>query len=148
MVIVEDTRNQIGKHNQINQDLINLGHQVVRSKLFVGDYSRLDNMTICIDTKKDWIEVAGNICGKQHTRFREECIRAKNAGIKLIILVEEETPIGSWKSPLKRNKEPICRVSNIVLLKAMKTMNEKYGVEFKNCAKSETAMIICKLIGG
>lgn len=148
MIIVEDTRNQIGKHKQINDDLTKLGFQVVRNKLFVGDYARLDNMTVCIDTKKDWVEVVGNICGKQHARFREECLRAKMAGIKLIILVEEEVSIQSWHSPLKRNGEPYCKVSNIVLEKAMKTMTEKYGVEFMHCKKSETAKIILKILGG
>lgn len=148
MIIVEDTRNQINKHSKLNQDLHNLGYQVVRSKLFVGDYSRLDNMSICIDTKKDWVELAGNICGKQHTRFREECIRAKTAQIRLIILIEDKVSVENWKSPRKRNGEPICKVSGEVLSKAMGTMSEKYGVEFMNCDKSETAGVILRILEG
>lgn len=148
MIIVEDTRNQIGKHKQINDDLNALGHAVLRNKLFVGDYSRLDNMTICIDTKQDWVELAGNICGKQHERFRNECLRAQSAGIKLIILVEDETPIENWESPKKRNGKPICQVSNFVLSKAMNTMATKYGVEFINCNKKDTAKIIIDKLGG
>ncbi len=148
MIIVEDTRNQLGKHKRLNEDLEFLGHQVIRSKLYVGDYSRIDDMTVCIDTKKDWVEVAGNICGKQHSRFREECLRAKNAQIRLVILVEEEVPIETWKSPKKRNGEEICRVSGGVLRKAMATMTEKYGVEFLNCSKTDTANKIIELLGG
>ena len=68
-----------------------MGHQVIRSKLFVGDYAKLKDQSICIDTKKDILEVAGNICGKQHDRFRAECVRAMCSEIKLIILIEEET---------------------------------------------------------
>lgn len=124
MILIEDTRNQIGKHKKLNDEFNKLGVPVVRNKLYVGDYARMDNLTTCIDTKKDWVELAGNICGKQHERFRAECIRAKDADIRLVILVEEETPIEQWKSPRKRNGRLISQVSNIVLSKAMKTMTE------------------------
>ena len=147
MILIEDTRNQVGKHKTLNDELNKLGVNVIRSKLYVGDYSRMDDMTICIDTKKDWVEVAGNICGKQHERFRAECMRAKDAQIKLIILVEERTPIEDWKSPIKRNGKAICQVSGNVLGKAMKTMTDKYGVEFLNCEKGKTATTILKLLG-
>lgn len=148
MILIEDTRNQIGKHRTLNTELNKLGVAVVRSKLYVGDYSRMDDMTTCIDTKKDWVEVAGNICGKQHDRFRAECMRARDAQIRLIILVEEEIPIEDWKSPRKRNGGLISHTSNIVLAKAMHTMTEKYGVEFLHCGKDKTAQMILKLLGG
>lgn len=148
MIIVEDTRNQIGKHDKLNKDLENLGVKVVRSKLYVGDYSLLSDQTVCIDTKKDWLEVAGNICGKQHERFRAECLRAKEAEILLIILVEEETPVELWKSPQNRLKVPLTRVSCETLSKAIKTMTEKYGVKFVNCNKNDTAKKILELLKG
>lgn len=148
MILIEDTRNQIGKHKTLNDQLNSMGVAVVRNKLYVGDYARIDNLTTCIDTKKDWVEVAGNICGKQHDRFRAECIRAKDAGIRLVILVEEEIPIEQWKSPKKRNGGLISHVSSEVLSKAMKTMTEKYGVEFIHCDKQDTAKTIIKLLGG
>lgn len=148
MVLIEDTRNQIGKHKALNDQLSSLGVVVVRSKLYVGDYARIDDLTTCIDTKKDWVEVAGNICGKQHERFRAECVRAKEAGIRLVILVEEEVPIEQWKSPRKRNGGLISHVSSEVLSKAMKTMTEKYGVAFVNCNKNDTAKTIIELLGG
>lgn len=148
MILIEDTRNQVGKHKILNNEFNKLGVAVVRNKLYVGDYSRIDDMTTCIDTKKDWVELAGNICGKQHERFRDECLRARNAQIRLIILVEEEIPIDEWKSPRKRNGGLISHTSNTVLKKAMNTMTEKYGVEFMNCAKTETAKTILKILGG
>lgn len=148
MIIIEDTRNQIGKHNELNLELSKLGYRVLRSKLYVGDYTRLDNQTICIDTKKDWLEVAGNVCGRQHKRFRQECIKAKEAGIRLIILVEEETLIEEWNSPLNRLKQPLTKVKCEVLAKAIKTMNKKYGVEFINCNKKDTAKILVDILKG
>ena len=41
-----------------------------------------------VDTKKDIQELVGDICGKQHARFRDECILAQNNGIKLYVLVQ------------------------------------------------------------
>lgn len=146
MILIEDTRNQVGKHKQLNKDLANLGVKVVRSKLYVGDYARLDNQTVCIDTKKDYVELASNICGSQHTRFRDECLRAKNVGITLVILVEEEIPADKWKSPLKRNREPYTRVQGQILAKCMETMHQKYGVKFRYCSKQDTAKTILEIL--
>lgn len=103
MIIVEDTRNQTGKHKAKSEYFAKQGIQVVRSKLYVGDYTRLDNQTLCIDTKKDILEIAANVCGKQHERFRAECIRAKECGIKLVVLIEEMPLDGlqGWCSPRK-----------------------------------------------
>ena len=147
MILIEDTRNKIDKHQTKRQCLENLGHQVIRSKLYVGDYSLLNNQSVCIDTKQDWVEVANNLCGKQHERFRNECIKAKNCGIKLVILVEDEIPIAEWKSPLKRNKQPITKVRGEVLQKVIQTMSEKYGVEFVNCSKADAPNEILKILG-
>ena len=49
---------------------------------FVGTY------TVCVDTKKDIEELINDIVGRQHERFRDECIFAQNNGIKLYVLVE------------------------------------------------------------
>ena len=146
MVIVEDTRNQIDKHKLLNQQLKAMGVTVVRSKLFVGDYSRLDNQTICIDTKKDWLEVASNIT-KQHERFKAECVRAMEFGIKLIILVEEDIDCREWVSPRRKNGKLLSQVKGETLQKALDTMTERYGVEFLHCNKRETASKIIEILG-
>lgn len=49
---------------------------------FVGTYN------VCVDTKKDIDELINDIVGRQHERFRDECIFAQNNGVKLYILVE------------------------------------------------------------
>ena len=147
MILIEDTRNQIGKHKELNEQLERLGIKVIRTKLFVGDYSRLDNQTICVDTKKDWLEVAGNLT-KQHERFRAECLRAKNNGIKLTILVEEDLPADRWESPRKRNGEVLSGVKGEVLQKIINTMQNKYDVNFIYCDKKETAKRLLEILGG
>lgn len=147
MIIIEDTRNQVGKHKVLNAELQKHGIQVIRTKLYVGDYSRLDNQTVCIDTKSNWLEVIGNLT-KQHERFRDECLRARNAQIKLIILVEENISPEQWKSPVRRNGEVISHIKGTILQKIINTMQERYGVEFIWCDKTTTAKKIIEILGG
>lgn len=90
MMLLEDTRQQDDKHNLKHKYFEENGIEVKRTKLYVGDYTLPINQSICIDTKKDIQELIGDICGKSHTRFREELIRAQESGIQLIILVENE----------------------------------------------------------
>lgn len=141
-IIIEDTRNQIKKHELKHRYWEGIGQKYIRSKLYVGDYSRLDNQTVCIDTKKDLLEVANNICGKSHDRFRDELIRAQESNIKLIILVEStwtrETAWG-WTSRY-------TKVKGSTLMKAMVSMEKKYGVEFIFCTKQEAPKKIIELL--
>ena len=149
MIIVEDTRNQITKHKELNDALLAKGFTIIRTKLFVGDYTRLDDMRVCIDTKKDIDEIAGNICGKQHERFREECIRARDNFIKLIVLIEELPPSGdlaNWKSSKKRKEGKERKADGATLKKAMQTMHEKYGVEFEFTTRQKCANRVIELL--
>lgn len=141
-IIVVDTRQQDGRHALKDAYFEEHGVKTLRSKLIVGDYTRIDNQTVSVDTKRNILELAGNICGKQHERFRNECIRARECGIKLIILIEEIPPdndLSKWKS--KRTQ-----VSGETLGKAMKTMTEKYGVQFEFCAVDTTAKRIIDIL--
>lgn len=143
MYIVIDTRQQAGKHEKKVAAFEAMNIRTVRSKLIVGDYARLDNQTISVDTKKDIIEIAGNICGKQHDRFRAECERARECGIRLIVLIEEIPPRGDlslWTARKTRTGKPLTQVKGETLKKAMATMTERYGVVFEfttreNCPK-------------
>ena len=149
-MIVIDTRQQANKHKRKETVWVQLGVQTVRSKLIVGDYARLDNLTVSVDTKKDIVEVAGNICGKQHERFRAECELARKCGIKLVILVEEEPPHGDlalWQSPKTRSGKPFCNVKGAVLQKAMQTMTERYGVDFEFTTKEKAPFRVLEILG-
>lgn len=149
MIIVEDTRNQVTKHKELNDTLLAKGFTVIRSKLFVGDYTHLDNQTLCVDTKKDIDEIAGNICGKQHERFREECIRARDNFIRLVVLIEEIPPNGdlaNWKGTKKRKEGKERGSDGATLKKAMQTMHEKYGVEFEFTTREKCANRIIELL--
>ncbi len=155
MVIIEDTRNQNGKHKAVNEYFEAQGIKVVRSKMLVGDYQIANDGRVAIDTKKDVLELFSNL-GKDHARFRHECELAKAADIQLIILIEEELPEGrldKWVSPVHKHSnafhkagEPKSKANPAAMRKAMITMTKKYGVLFRFCGKEETGSKIIELL--
>jgi ribosome-associated protein len=169
LTIIEDTRQQIDKHKIENAQLISLGVKLLRSKLPVGDYANMLNLSVVIDSKKDLQECVGNICGKAHDRFRRECQLAQDNGIKLIILVEHGWGVKSiedvalWRNPRIDQWERKVRTmqqkcistagmkpptSGETLGKAMKTMQEKYGVVFMFCSRGDAGKKIIEILGG
>lgn len=142
--IIEDSRQQIGQHEHKNNYFSHKNIKVCRCKLPVGDYALFP--TVSIDTKKNMAEIAANIGGAEHVRFREECKLAKEFGCKLIILVENTEHIRSiedvatWKNPRARYDKR--SITGARLSKAMKTMSERYDVEFMFCDPADAGSII------
>lgn len=64
------------------------------SKLLVGDYMSLDNPRLIIDRKQNLQELCGNVC-QQHERFKKELIKAMQANIQLIVLIEHGPDVQS-----------------------------------------------------
>lgn len=150
--LLEDTRNQIGKHKNIHQYCDQVGIKIVRSKLLVGDYMLTGPGTggISVDTKASVRELAMDVF-QSHERFRAELIRAQECGIKLIILTEETLPGGrldNWKSPVDRNGKPLCLFDPVVLRKALITMQEKYGCSFRFCDGRSTGKVLLAYLKG
>ena len=150
--LVEDTRNQIGKHKNIHWYCEQQGIKIVRSKLLVGDYMLTGDGTggISVDSKSGVPELASDVF-QQHERFRRELIRAQECGIKLIILTEETLPGGrldNWKSPLDRNGQPKYKFDPVILRKAMITMQEKYGCIFRFCDGRSTGRVLLAYLKG
>lgn len=169
MIILEDTRQQDSKHNKKREWFEANGIEVKRTKLYVGDYTFPKNQSVCVDTKKDIQELIGDICGKQHDRFREELIRAKEADIKLYILVENERIVINERkgiySPFIDSLDNLHKFVNprlfiwrngkqlyptatrgITLKKACITMRNKYGVEFIFCNPNQAAEKVIELL--
>ena len=148
MIIQEDTRQQAGKHNIKHAFFENADVGVVRCKLPFGDYAPVP--PVSIDTKKDMDEIAQNICGNAHRRFINECKAARDAGCKLIILVENTVGIRDisqvhiWKNP-RSCYSPNC-VQGPRLQKAMETISTRYGTEFRFCEPEEAGGIIIRII--
>lgn len=129
----------------------------------------LGHIKVSIDRKNSIDEACGNICGKQHERFRNECIRAQDDGARFYILIENTEGIkdldgierwsnprlhrynkirymhrlGKWQTVSLPPKPP---TSNMTLLKAMRTMASKYGVIWVLCSPHEAARRIVELL--
>lgn len=148
MVIIEDTRQQSGKHDIKHNWFVTHDISLVRSKLPFGDYAPVPK--ISIDTKRDMDEIAGNICGKEHKRFINECKAARDAGCKLIILVENDLGISdvsqvhTWENP--RSVYSDGCIQGPRLQKAMETIQGRYGVTFMFCSPEESAQRITELL--
>jgi ribosome-associated protein len=148
--IIEDTRQQKGKHDIKHKHFDDMGIDLVRCKLPFGDYAPIP--PISIDTKANIDEIANNICStqKEHRRFINECKFAKAADCKLYILVENDLGITDlsqvhlWENP-RADYSPNC-VQGPRLQKAMETISERYGVTFLFCNPADAAGIIWELI--
>ena len=163
MFLLCDTRQQEGKHKNIEQYCNRKGITMVRKKLDCCDYMLSDDGEtpsgyIGVDTKQDLLEICKDIMSSDHRRFRSQCIRAQEAGIRLIILVEELPPFGRvdlWEVPrwkmsnrLHRCGDPMTLVDPSTLRKAMQTMTEKYGVEFRFCTRRQSPQRLIKYLKG
>lgn len=151
-VIQVDSRQQEGKHSRKHSELQALGYTLIHSKLAHGDYAFPPSCAI--DTKKDIAELHADVTA-QHERFRAECIGARDAGTKLIVLTENEHGIESlddlaaWTEPrgaFAKRKHAVKPIDGAALSRACATMAARYGVEFHFCAPGETAARIADLL--
>lgn len=195
MMLIEDKGQKEGQHILKNRYFDNNEIEVLRAPLPVGDYivasdkvvdvihrksarsmelkkmDFLGTYEVSVDTKKDMQEIVGNICGKAHPRFRDECILAQNNGIKLYVLVENTDKVHSindvftWHNPRADRYNKIAYMHTLgkwlnvplpkakptpgaVLAKAMLTMQLKYGVEFVFCRPEDAGAKVIELLGG
>lgn len=192
MIIYEDKGNKEGKHITKNEWWTLQGVEVVRIPLPVGDYV-LNNQKIedvierktkrgvevkkldllgtynkCVDTKKDIQELIMDV-QSEHERFRDELILAKNNGVKLYIVVENESryadfrktiwnpsvrcidDLNEWKNPrlfIKKNGKSAYpkAMSGVQLAKICHTIEQRYGCSFVFCKPDEAAKLIIDLL--
>ena len=149
MILLEDTRQQANKHRLKHEYWCEHGVEIIRTKLLVGDYMVFGGR-ICVDTKMSVEEIAQNIGGREHVRFREECKLAKRIGATLIILVENTEgfrsveDVTAWVNP---NLNKTSRsIEGPRLAKAMRTMSERYGVQFLFCTPEESGGMVLELL--
>lgn len=147
MKLIEDSRQQLGKH-ELKHKYFDLHHHTfIRSKLAFGDYALPP--AAAVDTKASLQEIAGNMCGavKERRRFREECKLAQDLGSKLIILIEDSRVQNVsdlyGKTIWLMSKQ---MVKGDQLAKAMVTMHERYGVDFMFCKPEDAGETIIKLL--
>ena len=190
MRIISDINQVTGSHKRSNdfnhRKLVCLGHSVYYYPLPFGDYIEMTPeiihkltvigaskknvqkkdfdglIRVAVDRKNSISEACGNICSNthEHERFRNECIKAQEAGARFYVLIEDDhtksvEDVFKWNNPRRlvwlRQKGPKPKVgpaSGPTLAKAMLTMEKKYGVKFVFCRKAQAAETIVKLLEG
>ena len=153
MIIECDTRQQKQKH--ITDYFDENGIKYIRNKLYCGDYKKVDSPKVIIDTKKDLVEISGNLCRTlEHNRIKREIAKACDIGCERFIFliadnkIEDVSQVSNWKVPTKKDGSLYTKVRPEVLQKIMETMQEKYGVEFVFCKKKEMGKKIVELLEG
>lgn len=174
MTIGVDKNQLIGSHGASNQrkhsQMVREGATLLPLRIPFGDYIRindaiqhlidvsgadaihkrdlLDLIDLSIDTKKSLVEVCGNICSKQHERFKEEL---KKADGRLILLIEEpeiETLEDVWWWDNPRLKINSRAVKGTALYKSLCTIRDEYRVDIRFCDRKNTGKEIIKILGG
>ena len=151
MILIEDTRQVVGKHKLKNEYFKKMGIEVVRSKLLFGDYQNPQNPSIAIDTKKDIQELIGDLT-KDHERFRNELLLSKKCGAKLIILIEDEkvtciNDLYTWYNwRLKKSPKATKGSTLAKMLYTIENNTEDYNCQFIFTKKSECGAKIFELL--
>lgn len=166
MTINVDTREHNSEWVRIQKQFDRIGVQYFRSKLYVGDYMSLDNARLVVDRKKNLQELCGNVC-QQHERFKKELIRAIEAGIQIVFLVEHGPDIKTledvyfWQNPRKHeirwryNKQTGQKEKYFIspkavdgkqLYKSLCTIQDRYGARFEFCTKDQTGNRIIEIL--
>ena len=197
MIIGVDKAQKEGKHDIKHNQLIKMGHEIMYLPLPVGDYILVDDVVMevikrrgdrlkkmdligvvhrSVDTKADLEESYGNIIGKSHERFRDECILAQQNNIELVILIESSPMIRTlddvkdWKNwkqlyaycqrhKIETGKGMMERIDDYVahggqkppvsgeqLYKCMVTLSQRYGVRWAFCNPENTGKAIVYLL--
>ena len=130
------------------------------------------DIKIAVDRKNSIDEICGNVCSttKAHERFRDEVILAQKHGCKFYVLIEDDKvtsldDLEKWQNPREKKyfyykalmaqgkklrmilpKQPPA--SGKKLAKALRTMEEKYGVKFLFCKPKDAAARIVEILKG
>lgn len=182
LTIIEDKGNKVGKHELKHRYWEQNEIGLMRLPLPVGDYillnDRVQNVIdrknkrgikikkedlcgtydIAIDTKKDILELCGNLT-QEHDRFKDECDHAVDLGVQLIVLVENEDGITDlqdlheWVNPRllirKYGRQVYPRATKgVTLMKQCMSMEKNHGVKFLFCHPYEAGSAIVHYLSG
>lgn len=173
MTIGVDKNQLIGSHGASNQrkhsQMVREGATLLPLRIPFGDYIRINDaiqhlidmsgadaihkrdllalIDLSIDTKKSLVEVCGNVCSRQHERFKEEL---KKADGRMILLIEEpeiETLEDVWWWDNPRLKVNPRATKGTALYKSLCTIRDEYRVDIRFCNRKDTGKEIIKILG-
>ena len=141
-VIIEDTRQHVGKYDEAHAYFELNDVSLIRSKMAVGDYSAAPSRVV--DTKKGFEEVVGNFCSKDRDRVKREIMLAKHMGTELIFLIIDDKATSIEDAKTWKNKRG--KVSGDTLYKTLDTFSKRYGVRFEFCTPADSGKRILELL--
>lgn len=151
-LIVVDTREKPQAIKTILETFDKAGVQHVSSKLLFGDYMDYNRPGVVVDRKQNIAELAKN-CTTDQKRFRAELERAKMAGAKLVILVEQNKykDRDTWVSvqdvsDLMKWSSPHTTIRGEKVFRVLSAFIYKYNISVKFCGKHNTGREILKIL--
>lgn len=138
ILILADTRQKSDSHitNYFDKNKIEWQRATLSN---CGDYMAIkyDNIkgiykdySILIDTKKDLLELAGNLCKtSEHERIKKEISHAKELGCNKFIFLITDSKIKT-SDDIKKWSNIHSQVKGETLFKIMKTMKERYDIHY------------------
>lgn len=114
-------------------------------KIDCGDYMIEGQGNVRVERKRNLQELAHNLCSPDRARFYREVRRAREAGIRLIVLCEhggeirDLASVGTWKPKYGK-------VSGKTLRDAIYALMVSYGVPVVFCGKRSTGKRIVQLL--
>ena len=143
-MIVVDTREKKWDHIKAYFEQNKIPFKV--EKLDAGDYFSTDQGDVVVDRKQNLQELCGNLSKGNGNiiRFTNECRRAKEQGIRLVVLIEGTNcqtvkDVSGWKSKYTKH-------SGKWLTDKMFNLTVSYDVEWQFCKKNETAAKILEIL--
>lgn len=148
-VIIEDSRQKRGKHEEKRMYFENQGHIVVRQQMKWGDYGLYPS--VVVDTKQDIIEIAQNLCGSvaERNRFTKEMKTAWTNGITIVFLIEDSRfsrQSDLYDVEMKLHSGKIVRGEQLAT--AMWICEARYGCRFEFCSPDEAGYRIIEILEG
>lgn len=150
--IVIDSREKPKAIERIVKEFMLQEIPFVSSKLLFGDYMDWNKPDVVIDRKQNIAELAKN-CTSEHSRFREELERAKAAGARLVILVEQNRykDRDKWVqikqvSDLMLWSSPYTTIRGEKVFRVLTSWMAKYDLMVEFCDKRSTGKRIIEII--
>ena len=141
-MIIADSREQTNQHILKYFERHEIPYTV--HKLDVGDYAVEGNDAIRVERKKNLSELAHNLLSADRARFYREIRRAREQGIRLVILCEQGgvhglEDVGKWKPKYGK-------VTGKSLADAIFRLEIAYSVPVLYCDKRSTGKRIVEIL--
>lgn len=151
--LLSDTREKKNQHVLDHFEAVGIKYEIV--KLDFGDYMDAYRPETVIDRKQNIAELAKNVSGKDRDRFVRELERAKAAGSKLVILVEQNRykDRNKWirvnePADLMLWSSPHTKIRGEKVFRALSELIYKYNISVIFCDKRVTGKRILEIIYG